>query len=63
MTKREMLFKSISENLAGDIDLVSQGNRSLDVLGTLRVNRDVALKRFPEELSDLIEKATHLLEV
>lgn len=62
MTKREMLLKNITEGLKLDISLVENGDRSYDVLGTLRVNRDVAKKRFPTELAELIARADELLK-
>lgn len=60
-TKEQLLRARVAEALALDIGLVAGGDRSPDVLGTLRVNRDIAKRRFPRELKDLIDTADKLL--
>jgi hypothetical protein len=57
-------YTRIMEALAGDVALVAGGDRSSDVLGTLRVNRDVAQKNWPDDflMGALIQQATELLE-
>jgi hypothetical protein len=64
MTKDELLYQRIFDALSGDMDLVRAGVRSPDVLGTLKVNRDVAAKLWPDcfIMGSLVAAADALLK-
>lgn len=63
-TNAKLYYVKDLKRLLEDIQLVEGGERSPDVLGTLRVNRDVVIRRMEgmrEEADSLVARATKCL--